>query len=261
MSKERKEIDRVRNCIAGAIYNDSLPTNLVTNVLMDICFMYDIYRKAQDDNAKQQALEGIKADVDMINSQNFKTGASCNIIYPKDDSLDGMRDIGETIMMIYAIPYLAGLNMDYVGYAYGVVMRKMENNRLYDSYRPDEFLNQCSEVVLHCTDETIAESVMVAFENSAGALNYLMDVEAGKTEGDPVGVRNLVLRRFETIASEVEAMTGEHINTRNDVAEALYITSCINASIAFGNKEHLEKYREMGIFKDDRADKMTIVHY
>lgn len=255
------EIEKVRNCIAGVIYNDCLPTNLVTNSLQDICFQYDNYRKSNDRNTKMQAIEGIKAGIDMINLQNINSGASYKILHLKDESEESIAEMGKAIATIYAIPYQANLNVDYVGYAYGIVMRAAENKRLYESYQPEKFINQCSEAVLNCDDSTVAESVMVAFSNCAGAVNYLKSVEVGEIEGDPVGVRNLVLRKFETIASEVEAMTGEHIDTRNDVAEALYIASCINASIAFGDKENIEQFREDGIFKDSRAYDMTIAKY
>lgn len=255
------EIEKVRNCIAGVIYNDGLPTNLVTNSLQDICFQYDNYRKAKDEYTREQALEGIKAGVDMINLQNINSGASYKILHLKDESEQSIADMGEAIATIYAIPYQANLNIDYVGYAYGIVMRAAENRRLYESYQPEKFINQCSKAVLDCSDSTVAESVMVAFENCAGAVNYLKSVEIGEINGDPVGVRNLVLHKFETIASEVEAMTGEHIDTKNDMAEALYIASCINASIAFGNKDNIEQFREDGIFKDSRACDMTIARY
>lgn len=268
MSKNREEINRVRTSISGVIYNDCLPTALTTNSLKDICFNYDNYLKAlhaaaggQDTEKQKEALEAIRASINLINKQSINSGSAHSVLYPKDDSLEAIRDIGETIAIIYAIPYKANSSIDYVGYAYGATMRKLENQRLYDAYAPDEFMNTCSIAVLENGDKEIAESIMVAMANCAGAVDYLKNVETGVIEGNPQYLRNLVKSKYELLASEVTKLTGHEVETSGDIAEALYTSSCINASLTFCNKDNIEEFREDGVFKDNRASDMVIAQY
>jgi hypothetical protein len=257
MNIDTYEIERVRNNIAGVIYNDCLPTGLVTNTLKDICFHYDNYRKAKDTDKRAQSIEAIRAGIDMINLQNINSGAKYNVLYPTDNSDASIVRMGNAIATIYAIPYQSNTNIDYVGYAYGMVMQKQKNNKAYDRYRPNEFINQCSSISLE-HDNSIAKSIMTTMVNCAGAVNYLKKVESGELTGTISGLQNLVKSKFDLIASEIEALTGHKVNADYNMAESLYISSCINASMTFGNRDNIDKFREDGIFKDNRAYDMTI---
>lgn len=268
MSKNRQEIDRIRSSIAGVIYNDCLPTGLTTNSLKDICFNYENYLKAEKAaksgitlERQHEALEAIRASVNLINKQSINSGSTYTILHPVDDSLEAMKDIGETISIIYAIPYKANADIDYVGYAYGMTMRKLENQRLYDLYKPDDFINQCSIGILENGDKVAADSVMKEMANCAGAVEYLKNVETGVMEGYVPYLRNLVKSKFISLADETSKLTGIDIKTKYEIDEALYSASCVNASLTFCNKNNIEEFREDGIFKDNRASDMVIAQY
>lgn len=269
MSKLRHEIDKVRMNISSIIYNDCLPTALTTNSLRDICFYYDNYLTASHVTNKTirsgkqaEALDSIKNSIDMINRQSINSGAGHGILYPKDESLESIRDIGETIAIIYAIPYKAASSIDYVGYAYGETLRKLESPRLYDIYKPDEFMNKCSIAMLERNvDKTAAESIMQEMSKCAGAVDYLKQVENGDINENIQSARNIVKSKFRLLTSEALKLTDADVHVSDDVAEALYTASCINASLTFCNKNNIEQLRDDGVFKDSRAADMTIAHY
>lgn len=263
MSRDRQEIDRVRSGIAGVIFNDGLPTGLTTNSLKDICFNYENYLEAEkryvtqtDQNA---ALEAIRASINLINKQNKNSGSAYNIIYPKDDSLEAIKDIAETISIIYAIPYKATSDIDYVGYAYGMITGKMQSQNLYDLYKPDDFINQCSIGILDDGDQKAADAIMKKMANCAGTVDYLKGIENGTIYESPQPAKNLIQSRFNSIAKEVSKLTGIDIKTKYHMEESLYNASCVNACLTFCNRHNIEEYRADGIFKDNRAADMVFV--
>lgn len=260
MSRERTEIDRVRTNIASAVYNDCLPTSLTTNSLMEICVQYDNYvnasqkeRGGYSESKQEEALKAIKASVNLINKQSLNSGAGHGILYPKGDSLEDMRDIGETIAIIYAIPYKANVEMDYVGYAYGISALKFKCQRPYESFAPDEYINQCSAAILDYGTARESKDIMRKMSACADAFDYFKSIESGEVRGNPLNIQNLMKARVESIDAEIESFAKfKPQHSDNEIAAQL-ISACMKAGIQFSYPQRIEELRDENIFQNHQA--------
>lgn len=257
MSRDRNEIDRVRTSIASIVYNDCLPTSLTTNSLTEICFQYNNYVKASESSKggssqlkQQEALQAIRASIDLINKQSVSSGASHGVLYPKGDSLDDIRDIGETIAVIYAIPYKAAASIDYVGYAYGIAAPKWKSAEPYEFFAPDDYINQCSCVALDLCSQRESRDLLQKMKDCANAFNYFKSIETGEIVGNSVNAQNLMAARVRSMDEEIESIAGVKPEHNGSVMAAQIISSCMKSSFKFSQPSAIEELREEGVFKD-----------
>lgn len=260
MSRKREDIDRVRAQIASVVYNDGLPTPLVTSSLVEICFQYENYMKASESQAggsvsikQTEALKAIRASVDLLNRQNRLSGASYDILFPKDNSLESMRDLGETIAVIYAIPYKAKEQIDYVGYAYGTTLVKMRNDKAYEVYGPDDYINKCSFAILDNANQRESREIIRKMKDCADAFDYYRQIESGEIAGNIQDAQNIMFKRVGYIAEEIESVSGSKPDKHIDTNTAKMVSSCIRSSFKFSDSSVIEEFREEGIFKDTAA--------
>lgn len=246
MARDRKTIDIVRNNIASAVYNDCLPTSLTTSSLKDICFQYDNYRKATDEKGRTGALRQMAQSIELINRQSRNSGTSRDILYLKDDSPESVHDLGETIAVIYAIPFKAKSTMDYVGYAHGMAESKRKNPA-YDSFAPDDYLNQCSIAILENGTERDAQDIMQKMGECADSAEYLASIQNGEITGDEQGALNLISSRVKSMDEEIKTICGVKPQHNDNCIVSEVIASSMKECINFSAIGAVDRFREDGM--------------
>lgn len=244
MSKERNEIGKVRNNIASIIHNDCLPTELVTNTLKEICFQYDKFISADREFQRQDALKAIKLNMEFINKHSLSTGMS-HKIFQLDNSLERVQDLGETVAIIYALPYKSGANVDYVGYAYGTIKFEMDEQRWYGSYMPDEYLNKCNQAVMQLTERNDAIKIWNMFASGIVIAERLRGLEMGTMKGDINETMLALTIKITDIDNEMEKL-GVSIEHRKGVSHAEFVMNCMASNLKYAKRDAIENVRSNG---------------
>lgn len=257
MSQNRDKIRAVKTKIANSVYNDCLPTRLTTGALKEICFQYDKYMNTELENEKSDILKCIKNSIDLINRQSVSTGQGKNILDVEND-LEAIRDMGETIAIIYALPYRTNADIDYVGYAYGDIYMQKANNIACNLYSPDDYINKCSTAVLYGNDTTDAQRVWELLMDSLRSYEQYEMFIRGEASGD-VGIP---LRTMHTKIQHVtDYVNNLGANIHNDVSEsfAQTIAQYIHADCKYAKATEIEKIRSIDDLQSQTVMSMELM--
>jgi len=207
---------------------------------------------AAKESDRVDAIKAIKLNIDSINKQSLATGVGHGVLFPENDSLECAKDMGETIALLYTIPYKANVPMDYVGYAYGTVAFEQRGKQSFDVYKPDVYMNQCNEAVLDNGSTEDAKNIWKLMNDSIMAFSHLKRLESGAARGDKdeakamITVRvNYVDRCVSRLGVTPQRMIG------NESSEI--ITACAVSNSKFAKQSAVEDLRCDGIFRDTNA--------
>ena len=243
-----EDIESIRGSIASIVYNDCLPTSLVTNNLKEICNQYDIFQSALSEDKRNDAMKAMHMNIDLINRQHTATGASGNIFYTRNEP-DAPLRIAKSIATIYAVPYKADLEIDYVGYAYGTVAQKIKNNSMYGTYRPDAYMNQCNRTILENGNKSDARNMHQLTMSTINAFKSFIAIRSGEIHGNAEDASELIKSRLAVMDQFIESMGGKPEPIQSKL-QARTIAACMSSDYEFAKKTAVEEMRDYRLFKD-----------
>lgn len=247
MSVSNEDIESVRGSIASLAYNDCLPTALSTNVLHEICHQYDNYKNAREE--KKDIIDAMRMNIELLNRQSVATGIGNKVLYPKSNNDEDIVKLSETVATIYAIPYKANLEIDYVGYAYGTIAQKIKSMDIYKTYRPDAYMNQCNRVILEKGNEEDAKNMYNLMIDTVKSFKAFMSIKTGESTGSEEQAREMLKARISYVDRCIENLGGEPEPIQSKM-HAKTIAACMNSDYEFSKKDAIENMRSEGIFRD-----------